>query len=51
MPKPVLLESIIKRRMSLDNYLLLKMIHILSAVIIAGTGTGIAFFMFMASCF
>ena len=49
MPKPVLWESIIKRRMSLDNYLLLKMIHILSAVIIAGTGTGIAFFMFMAS--
>jgi len=33
----------------MDSYLLLKMIHILSAVIIAGTGTGIAFFMFMAS--
>jgi len=33
----------------LDNYLLLKMIHILSAVVVAGTGTGIAFFMFMAS--
>jgi len=33
----------------LDNYLLLKMIHILSAVVVAGTGTGIAFFMFMAN--
>jgi len=33
----------------MDNYLLLKMIHILSAVIVAGTGTGIAFFMFMAN--
>lgn len=32
----------------MDNYLLLKLIHILSAVVIAGTGTGIAFFMFMA---
>lgn len=33
----------------MDSYLLLKFIHILSAVVIAGTGTGIAFFMFMAS--
>ncbi len=33
----------------MDNYLLLKMIHILSAVVVAGTGTGIAFFMFMAN--
>lgn len=33
----------------MDNYLLLKMIHILCAVVVAGTGTGIAFFMFMAS--
>lgn len=33
----------------MDSYLLLKMIHILSAVVIAGTGTGIAFFMFMAN--
>ncbi len=33
----------------MDNYLLLKMIHILSAVVLAGTGTGIAFFMFMAN--
>ena len=33
----------------MDSYLLLKMIHILSAVILAGTGTGIAFFMFMAN--
>ncbi len=32
----------------MDNYLLLKMIHIISAVVVAGTGTGIAFFMFMA---
>ncbi|CAM3789734.1 DUF2269 family protein [Parendozoicomonas haliclonae] len=32
----------------MDNYLLLKIIHILSAVVIAGTGTGIAFFMLMA---
>jgi uncharacterized membrane protein len=33
----------------LDNYLLLKLVHILCAVIIAGTGTGIAFFMYMAN--
>ncbi|ROS02051.1 putative membrane protein [Sinobacterium caligoides] len=33
----------------MDNYLLLKMIHILSAVIVTGTGAGIAFFMFMAN--
>ncbi len=33
----------------MDSYLLLKLIHILSAVVIAGTGAGIAFFMFMAS--
>lgn len=33
----------------MDNYLLLKMIHILSAVVLTGTGAGIAFFMFMAS--
>lgn len=33
----------------MDSYLILKFIHILSAVVIAGTGTGIAFFMFMAS--
>lgn len=33
----------------MDNYLLLKMIHILSAVVVVGTGTGIAFFMFMAN--
>ncbi len=33
----------------MDNYLILKMIHILSAVVVAGTGTGIAFFMFMAN--
>ncbi len=33
----------------MENYLLLKLIHILSAVVIAGTGAGIAFFMFMAS--
>lgn len=33
----------------MDNYLLLKMIHILSATVITGTGAGIAFFMFMAN--
>jgi len=33
----------------MDSYLLLKLIHILSAVVITGTGAGIAFFMFMAS--
>lgn len=33
----------------MENYLLLKVIHILSAVVVAGTGTGIAFFMFMAN--
>lgn len=33
----------------MDNYLLLKMIHILSAVVVTGTGAGIAFFMFMVS--
>ncbi len=33
----------------MDNYLILKMIHILSAVVVAGTGTGIVFFMVMAN--
>ncbi|MEE2022677.1 DUF2269 family protein [Alkalimonas mucilaginosa] len=33
----------------MDNYLLVKLIHIVSAVVVAGTGTGIAFFMFMAN--
>ncbi len=33
----------------MDSYLLLKMIHIFSAVVLAGTGAGIAFFMFMAN--
>ena len=33
----------------MDSYLALKLIHILSAVVVAGTGFGIAFFMFMAS--
>jgi len=32
-----------------DNYLVLKMIHLFSAVVLTGTGTGIAFFMFMAN--
>ncbi len=32
----------------MDSYLALKLVHVLSAVIIAGTGTGIAFFMLMA---
>jgi uncharacterized membrane protein len=33
----------------MDSYLVLKLLHILSAVVLAGTGTGIAFFMFMAN--
>ena len=33
----------------MDSYLTLKLVHILSAVVVAGTGTGIAFFMFMAA--
>jgi len=33
----------------LDSYLLLKLIHILAAVVVTGTGAGIAFFMFMAN--
>lgn len=33
----------------MDSYLVWKLIHILSAVVVAGTGTGIAFFMFMAN--
>lgn len=33
----------------MDNYLLLKYLHILCAFVLAGTGAGIAFFMFMAS--
>lgn len=32
----------------MDSYALLKLLHILSAVVVAGTGTGIAFFMLMA---
>ncbi len=37
------------RSRSLDSYLLLKLLHILSAVVVAGTGAGIAFFLFMAN--
>ncbi|MEH6688947.1 MAG: DUF2269 domain-containing protein [Halopseudomonas sabulinigri] len=33
----------------MDSYLLLKLLHILSAAVLAGTGSGIAFFMFMAN--
>lgn len=33
----------------MDYYLALKLIHILAAVIVTGTGIGIAFFMFMAN--
>lgn len=33
----------------MENYLTLKLIHILAAVIVTGTGAGIAFFMFMAN--
>ena len=32
----------------MDSYLFLKWLHILGAAVIAGTGAGIAFFMFMA---
>lgn len=32
----------------MDYYLTLKFLHVIAAVIVAGTGTGIAFFMFMA---
>ena len=34
---------------NMDSYLLLKLVHILSAVVVAGTGAGIAFFMLMAT--
>lgn len=33
----------------MDSYLWLKLLHILSAVVITGTGAGIAFFMLMVS--
>ncbi|MGB2742716.1 MAG: DUF2269 domain-containing protein [Cognaticolwellia sp.] len=33
----------------MEYYLAIKLIHILAAVIVTGTGAGIAFFMFMAS--
>lgn len=33
----------------MDNYLVLKYIHIFCAIVLAGTGAGIAFFMLMAS--
>ena len=33
----------------MEYYFIIKLIHIISAVIVAGTGTGIAFFMFMAN--
>lgn len=33
----------------MSSYLLLKMLHILSAIVVMGTGAGIAFFMFMAN--
>jgi uncharacterized membrane protein len=33
----------------MDNYLVLKYIHILCAIVLVGTGAGIAFFMLMAS--
>ena len=33
----------------MDYYLSLKLIHILAAVVVTGTGAGIAFFMFMAN--
>lgn len=33
----------------MEYYLTLKLIHILAAVVVTGTGAGIAFFMFMAN--
>lgn len=33
----------------MDNYLLIKFIHILSGTVLAGTGIGIAYFMFMVN--
>ena len=33
----------------MESYFILKMVHILSAVVVTGTGAGIAFFMLMAS--
>jgi len=33
----------------MEYYLILKLIHILAAVVLTGTGAGIAFFMFMAN--
>ncbi len=33
----------------MEYYLILKLIHILAAVVVTGTGAGIAFFMFMAN--
>lgn len=33
----------------MDTYLWLKLLHILAAVVVTGTGAGIAFFMFMAN--
>ncbi|MCP5206508.1 MAG: DUF2269 domain-containing protein [Hahellaceae bacterium] len=33
----------------MEYYLTIKLIHVLAAVVVAGTGTGIAFFMFMAN--
>jgi uncharacterized membrane protein len=33
----------------IENYLVLKLIHTLAAVVVTGTGIGLAFFMFMAN--
>lgn len=42
-------SAFISRKKLLDNYLVLKTLHVLSATILIGTGAGIAFFMFMAT--
>ena len=34
----------------MTEYLVLKYLHVLGAVVLLGTGAGIAFFMFMANC-
>ncbi len=33
----------------MDSYFLLRLLHILSAIVLAGTGLGIAYFMYMAN--
>ena len=39
---------ITQRNEKVDSYLIVKFMHIIAAVVVAGTGSGIAFFMLMA---